>query len=86
MAEEPIPTSKARLFDIRRVIGGIFVVYGLIVGLAGLFDSPEEIQKAAGVRINLWTGLAMLVLGGFFLLWQRLRPLRAAPSNDHPEF
>ncbi|MGC9669504.1 hypothetical protein ACNTMW_23495 [Planosporangium sp. 12N6] len=74
--DEPIPTSKARLFDVRRVIGGLFVLYGLIVTVVGLFDSPAEIRKAAGVRINLWTGLAMLALGAGFLIWMRLRPLK----------
>jgi hypothetical protein len=27
------------------------------------------------VRINLWTGLAALVIGGAFLAWALLRPL-----------
>ena len=38
-------------------------------------DSAAEIAKAAGVRINLWTGLGMLALGLGFLLWAKLRPL-----------
>jgi xanthine/uracil/vitamin C permease (AzgA family) len=80
--DEPVPASKARLFDVRRVIGGLFVVYGLVVAVAGLFDSQAEIQKAQGVRINLWTGLAMLALGVLFLLWQWWRPLDAARSPD----
>ncbi|MCW2642795.1 MAG: hypothetical protein JWP76_5101 [Dactylosporangium sp.] len=80
--DEPIPTSKARLFDVRRVIGGLFVLYGLILSVKGLFDSPAEIHKAQGVRINLWTGLAMLVLGGIFLLWQWWRPLKLGKPQD----
>jgi xanthine/uracil/vitamin C permease (AzgA family) len=83
--DESVPASKARLFDVRRVIGGLFVVYGLIVTIAGLFDSAEEIRKAQGVRINLWTGLAMLVLGGLFLLWQWWRPLEVAPMHDEAD-
>jgi hypothetical protein len=76
MAElnEPDTRKAARLFDVRRVIGGLFVVYGVIVTLIGFFDSPAEIDKAQGVRINLWMGLAMLVLGGLMLLWLRLSP------------
>ncbi|GII21486.1 hypothetical protein [Planosporangium mesophilum] len=80
--DEPIPTSKARLFDVRRVIGGLFVLYGLVITVVGLFDSPAEIRKAAGVRINLWTGLAMLALGAGFLLWMRLRPLKLGTPDD----
>jgi hypothetical protein len=76
--------SRARMFDVRRIIGGLFVVYGLIVGVAGLFDSAGEIAKAQGVRVNLWTGLGMLLLGLFFLAWQWMRPL-APREVDRPE-
>jgi hypothetical protein len=65
----------ARLFDVRLVIGGLFTLYGVIVTLIGLFDSRSEIQKAQGVRINLWMGLGMLVVGLLMLLWLRLNPL-----------
>jgi hypothetical protein len=67
-------SAAARLFDIRRIIGGLFVIYGLIVGIKGLADSRQAIDKAQGVHINLWTGIGMLVLGLLFLLWQWLRP------------
>ena len=84
-------SAAARLFDVRRVIGALFVVYGVIVTLLGLFDNQAEIDKAQGVRINLWMGLAMLALGGLFLLWQWWRPtevkaedLRAPDDRDVP--
>ena len=48
--------QAANLFDLRRIIGGVFVVYGLLLTVLGLFDSQEEIDKAAGVNINLWAG------------------------------
>jgi xanthine/uracil/vitamin C permease (AzgA family) len=74
--EEAEGTKRAaRLFDVRRVIGGLFVVYGVIVTLLGIFDSPAEINKASGVRINLWMGLAMLAVGLLMLLWQWLSPV-----------
>lgn len=74
-------SAAARRFDLRRVIGGLFLVYGLIVTGIGLFDSTAEIDKAQGVRINLWAGLAMLAFGLAFLLWQWLRPVEAAASS-----
>jgi hypothetical protein len=74
-------SAAARLFDVRRVIGGLFVVYGVIVTMIGLFDSTEELDKAQGVRINLWTGLGMLALGALFLLWQWWRPAQAPPPE-----
>ncbi|MEU9358514.1 hypothetical protein AB0D35_10450 [Streptomyces sp. NPDC048301] len=69
--------TAARLFDIRRIIGGLFVVYGVIVTIAGISPSDADLKKAEGVHINLWTGLAMLVLGLFFLIWMKLRPAQA---------
>jgi len=80
-------SAAVRLFDVRRVIGGLFVVYGIVVTLVGIFDSQSEIDKAQGVRINLWAGLGMLVLGLLFLLWQWLRPAEAptAPSDESPD-
>ncbi len=66
--------TAARLFDIRRIIGGLFVVYGVIVTIAGIAASDDDIDKAQGVNINLWTGLGMLILGLFFLVWLKLRP------------
>jgi hypothetical protein len=83
MSDEERRSAAARLFDVRRVIGGLFVAYGLIVGAAGLFDSRAEIDKAEGVRINLWAGLGMLALGLVFLVWQWLRP--AEPPSPPSE-
>jgi len=75
-------SAAARLFDVRRVIGGLFVVYGVIVTVLGIFDSQAEIDKAQGVRINLWMGIGMLVIGTFFLTWWQLSPLRRDQPPD----
>jgi hypothetical protein len=84
--DEERRSTAARLFDVRRVIGGLFVVYGVIVTIIGLLDTDSELDKAQGVRINLWTGLGMLTLGALFLLWQWLRPAEAPtpPKEDDP--
>ena len=69
--------SAARnLFDLRTIIGGLFTAYGIYLTIYGILDGPAAIRKAAGVRINLWTGLGMLALGVSFLLWVKLRPLK----------
>ncbi|WP_242624398.1 hypothetical protein [Micromonospora kangleipakensis] len=67
------------------MIGGLFVAYGVIVGLVGLFDSPAEIDKAQGVRINLGAGAAMLVFGLLLLLWQWLSPVRPPSTEEARE-
>jgi hypothetical protein len=73
--------TAARLFDIRRIIGGLFVVYGVIVTIAGITASDADLDKAEGVNINLWTGLGMLALGVFFLVWLKLRPVAPPPPD-----
>src|SRR5918995_835785 len=65
----------ANLFDLRRIIGGVFTAWGVLLIVLGLFDSQEEIDKAAGVHINLYAGIGMLVVGLLFLLWAFTRPL-----------
>jgi hypothetical protein len=57
----------ANLFDVRRFIGGLFLLYGLILFVLGIGASDADVDKAAGVNINLWTGLAMLIVGAIFL-------------------
>lgn len=75
-------SAAARLFDIRLLIGGLFVLYGLMLGIAGFFTSDKARAKAAGININLWLGLGMLALGLLFLLWRTLNPLRVEPDAD----
>ena len=48
--------QAANLFDLRRIIGGVFVVWGVLLMILGLTESDAEIAKAAGVNINLWAG------------------------------
>ncbi|MFI7009862.1 hypothetical protein [Streptomyces sp. NPDC050145] len=76
--------TAARLFDIRRIIGGLFALYGVIVTIAGITASDADLKKAEGININLWTGLGMLALGLFFLVWLKLRPT-APPTPDETD-
>ena len=45
--------ARANLFDIRRLIGGLFVIYGVILTVLGLGESDASIAKSAGININL---------------------------------
>jgi hypothetical protein len=87
MSDAPSTRRAANLFDLRRIIGGLFVVYGLVLALLGLFDSQEEIDKAAGVNINLWAGLGMLIFGILMIVWALTRPLgdELVEGQEHPE-
>lgn len=66
--------TAARIFDLRRIIGALFVLYGVMLTIVGVTDDQAAIDKAQGVNINLWTGIGMLILGVFFLVWLKLRP------------
>ncbi|MER7565719.1 hypothetical protein ACGFWE_30010 [Streptomyces sp. NPDC048523] len=80
--------TAARIFDLRRIIGGLFVLYGIIVTIAGINPSDATLDKAEGININLWTGLGMLLLGIFFLVWLKMRPTpppAPAPSEERTE-
>jgi len=72
---EEAKSSAAGLFDLRRIIGGLFTLYGVLVLGAGLFDGSNAKEKASGIDINIWTGLGMLVLGLGMLAWMALRPV-----------
>ena len=65
--------ASSSLFDLRYLIGGLFTFYGLLLTVASFFV-PHV--KSGDIDINLWLGLGMLILGLFFLIWARLRPLR----------
>lgn len=73
--QESRAARAANLFDVRRFIAGLFILYGLILFVLGIGASDADVEKAAGVNVNLWTGLAMLVVGGIFLAWAFARPV-----------
>lgn len=75
---------KAGLFDIRNIIGALLALYGVILTLAGLLGEHEP-DKTGGVNANLWTGLALLVVGVFFIVWARLRPIVVPEDFDRPD-
>ncbi len=72
--EEAQNWRLAKLFDLRSFIGALFVIFGVLVTIAGLAASPATINKAAGINLGLWVGLIMLVMGVLFLAWVLLKP------------
>lgn len=67
-------SAASRLFDLRLMIGSLFVLYGVLLTVYSFFDSRAEIDKAAGIHLNLWLGLSMLVAGLIFFFWAILFP------------
>jgi len=82
MTTDKAPRS-ATLFDLRTVIAVLFGIYGAVLTVLGLLgSSPEQLAKAGGINLNLWTGIGMLVVAGLFVLWLVLRPSTVGASED----
>jgi hypothetical protein len=75
----------ANLFDLRRIIGGVFVAWGVLLTILGLTDSEAEANKAAGININLYAGIGMLIVGLIFLAWAFTRPLGTELREAEPD-
>ena len=75
----------ANLFDLRRIIGGLFAIYGVLLFILGLAASQKELDKAAGWNLNLWVGLAMIVVAAIFIGWAFARPLSEQLDEDDYE-
>jgi hypothetical protein len=76
--EEARNWRLAKLFDLRSFIGSLFVIFGVLVTIAGIAASPATIDKAAGINLGLWVGLIMLAMGLLFLAWVLLKPAKSS--------
>jgi hypothetical protein len=65
----------ANLFDIRRIIGGLFLLYGIVLTVMGFGASDEDIARAHGINVNLSVGIALLIIAALFIAWALWRPL-----------
>jgi xanthine/uracil/vitamin C permease (AzgA family) len=72
----------AKLFDLRMFIGSLFLIFGVLVIYTGLTATPQEIEKAAGVNLSLWTGIVILVTGAFFVIWTTLAPPQVVRGHE----
>ncbi|REC93952.1 hypothetical protein [Kushneria indalinina] len=79
-------SKKRRPFDLRHLIAFVLGVYGILLGGKGLLDNAQTLEKADGLAINAWMGVAMLALGALIWLWSRLDPLPpVSPDDDTDE-
>jgi hypothetical protein len=80
--EAAVDASTANRFDVRRVIGGLFIIYGVILTVVGIGASHGDLSKADGININLWTGGCMLAFGILMLSWALMHPVGAELATD----
>lgn len=84
-ADGPVMTMRqARMLDLRIYISALFLIFGTTVTAMGISPSQAQLDRAAGVNINLWAGLAMLGLALVMGVWAFVSPpeLPDADSSD----
>jgi hypothetical protein len=79
--DEAEAARAANKFDIRRLIGALFCLYAVILIVLGIFGSHTIKHKAAGINVDLWTGLGMLVFGILMIFWALSRPVMPEPPE-----
>jgi hypothetical protein len=84
-ADEIAAAKAANRFDIRRIIGALFLLYGIVLIVAGLVGGHDIKHKAANINIDLWTGIAMVVFAVIMIAWALLRPVVPEPPETRGE-
>lgn len=90
MTENSTPGTDAHVedagaFDIRRFIGGLIGLMGIILVLMGIFaHSPADLEKTGGINANLWTGIAMVIAAIVFEVWAKVDPIRILVQENEP--
>jgi len=79
--DEAAAIRAANRFDIRRIIGGLFTLYGVVLVVVGLVGAHHVKVKASGINVNLWTGIGMLVFAALMLFWAFARPVQPEPPE-----
>jgi hypothetical protein len=74
-ADDEDPARAASRFDIRRIIGGLFALYGAVLVVVGVAGSQHVEVTASGFNIDVWTGVGMLVVAALMIGWALLRPV-----------
>jgi hypothetical protein len=83
--DEAAAARAANRFDIRRIIGGLFILYAIVLIVTGIAGDHAVKNKAAGINIDLWTGIAMLIVGALMIAWALLRPTVPEPPETRGE-
>jgi hypothetical protein len=80
--EEEVQAARvANRFDIRRLIGGLFMLYGTILIVLGIVGSHQIKTKADGINVDLYTGIGMLIFGALMVFWALSKPVVPEPEE-----
>jgi hypothetical protein len=83
--DEAIAARAANRYDIRRIIAGVFGLYGVALVVVGAFGAHHIKVQASGINIDLWTGIGMVVVAVLMIAWALLRPVLPEPPATRGE-
>lgn len=67
--------SLTTFLDLRAWISAMFFTFGIMLTVYGIFFvTDEDMAKGAGINLNLWTGVGMIVVAAAFAGWLLARP------------
>lgn len=81
----PMTMAQARMLDLRTYICALFAIFGVTVTILGFFATPAELEKAAGMNINLYAGLSMIALSIVMGVWAIAVPPEVPQPSADPE-
>ncbi|MGH3439109.1 MAG: hypothetical protein ACRDRN_21940 [Sciscionella sp.] len=83
MTDRKTETRTAGAFDLRYILALLFIIYGVVVTIMGTAVSQADLAKAGGWNLNLWTGIAMIIVAVLFAAWAKWRPIKIeVPADD----
>ncbi|MFT3944952.1 MAG: hypothetical protein QM705_14170 [Ancrocorticia sp.] len=78
-----LPNSTELVLDLRTWIAAMFATFGTMLAVYGaFFATPEDIAKGAGINLNLWTGVGLLVVALLFAIWLLAKPSAVDESGS----
>ncbi len=78
--------SRMALLDLRAWVAAMFFVFGTMLAVYGAFFADgEDLAKAAGTNLDLWTGVGMIVFAAAFAVWLLARPPEFDVASDAEE-
>jgi uncharacterized membrane protein YidH (DUF202 family) len=74
---------KAGAFDVRTFIALLLGIYGVVLVVMGLVGTSDaELAKDAGMNVNLFAGIGMVVVAAVFQVWAIRRPVLVPGDFD----
>jgi hypothetical protein len=64
--------------DLRFPLGLLFIVFGVLLMIFGLFTDRATYERSLLINVNLWWGLVMLLFGclTFLFAWRKSQAAR----------